>query len=255
MKPDSKIIKMSPNRPNIKLIIKKVNSIESGFLPLVEAINEKKMVNSLIYCSSIKDVSVIYSFLTAEVSQANMFIEMFHSETEEKNKTDIIKKITSKDESFIIIATSALGMGIDICSCHCVIIYGLPYNMVDLWQQIGRVGRDGSTAEAIFLYRGHQMKSSDVDVKNLYTSATCRRMTALTPFLTKSELLLVKSSTGKHTCCDICTKQCDCNNCVSNPVETLYIDSEVGSDDSSSSSSGTISYEQDIGDFSEQEDM
>jgi hypothetical protein len=59
-------------------------------------------------------------------------------------------------------------------------------------------------------------------------------MTALTPFLTKSELLLVKSSTGKYTCCDICTEQCDCNNCVSNLVETLYTDSEVGSDDSSS---------------------
>lgn len=52
---------------------------------------------------------------------------------------EIIQKVRAGKCEYIVIATSALGMGIDIRNCYSVIVYGTPYTMVDLWQQIGRV--------------------------------------------------------------------------------------------------------------------
>ena len=41
----------------------------------------------------------------------------------------------------VVICTSALGMGIDVSKCSNVILFGLPQNIVDIVQGIGRIGR------------------------------------------------------------------------------------------------------------------
>ncbi|XP_062610828.1 uncharacterized protein LOC134272635 [Saccostrea cucullata] len=105
----SVILEICPDKPNIKLCVKKVDN----------------------------DIaSAMYWLVSAELDKKNQ-IEMFHSETPSVKKKYIIEELAkSESELRVIIATSALGMGIDISSCHSVILYGPPTSIVDFVQEL-----------------------------------------------------------------------------------------------------------------------
>ncbi|VDI50412.1 Hypothetical predicted protein [Mytilus galloprovincialis] len=49
----------------------------------------------------------------------------------------------------IVFATTALGMGFDVVACHIIILYGSPRSILDLVQEIGRLGRENSNSRNI----------------------------------------------------------------------------------------------------------
>ncbi|XP_062613037.1 uncharacterized protein LOC134274817 [Saccostrea cucullata] len=134
-----------------------------------------------------------------------------------------VKLCVSKDPSSkwnLIIATNALGMGIDVKDCHSLILFGAPRLIVDLLQEIGRVGRDQQPSLALLLHHGHHLSHVETEVKEFYKAATCRRQMLMTNFLSESEMNLVKVQSGNHTCCDLCMKDCSCLNCT----DMLYLE-------------------------------
>jgi len=54
----------------------------------------------------------------------------------------------------IVIATSALGMVVDLKGLHRVINYVPPNNIDSYVQALGRAGRDGTIPEALLLFHG-----------------------------------------------------------------------------------------------------
>lgn len=52
----------------------------------------------------------------------------------------------------IIVATSALSMGVDIQNVDLVIHYNMPMSLADYYQMAGRAGREGQHARSILLY-------------------------------------------------------------------------------------------------------
>lgn len=51
----------------------------------------------------------------------------------------------------VVVATSALGMGVDIPDVRCVVHVDWPFSMLDYAQESGRAGRDGLRSEAILI--------------------------------------------------------------------------------------------------------
>ncbi|XP_063436327.1 uncharacterized protein LOC134717764 [Mytilus trossulus] len=163
---------------------------------------------------------------------------MFHSETPEEKLQTIINKLKGgNSELRIILATSALGMGIDICNCNSCILYGAPSSVVDLIQEVGRIDRNWDEAVALLLFNKYHLQQMESNVKRMNKTNTCVRLSIMEDFLIKTELAIVHS--GTHTCCDICEKECTCGQCNKVMIEQFF-HGIVDNEGTSSSSSDTV---------------
>ncbi|XP_062586322.1 putative ATP-dependent DNA helicase Q1 [Saccostrea cucullata] len=239
--PNTVQIVMSPNKSNIKYSAFKIPSdIEIAMSWMVDGIKQLliEFPKTLLYCTSINDVSKLYTYLIKELdSSSHSHIEMFHSETPLTKKTEIVNCLSDRNDTSntrVIICTSALGMGIDVSNCSNVILFGLPENLVDLVQEIGRIGRSGDPSVALILFNTYHLRKLSKTMKDL-CSDTCRRMTIMKHFLSETDLNELKKETGKHTCCDVCDKICSCGNCEYLSLEKLFDQSLISNSDNSQS--------------------
>ena len=248
---DTTTVSMSPNKPNIKLAVKKIdNHVESAMYWLIDGLSHLKETfpRTLIYCNSISDASKLYNYVVGEIDECTKFVDMFHSETPEENKELIISALREKDsEKRVIFATSALGMGIDVVDCNSIVLYGPPRTVVDLVQLVGRVGRDGGQSIALVLHNSHNIRSVDKDMKKLISCKTCRRTELMGNFLSETDLLELCNMTGLHTCCDLCEDLCCCGQCKVKLFSNQWIND-------SDSDSDTIDYE-DVTDQPDEHDI
>lgn len=51
----------------------------------------------------------------------------------------------------VVVGTDAFGLGIDLTFQRCI-LYGLPSNLENYWQKVGRVGRDNRSASAVLYW-------------------------------------------------------------------------------------------------------
>ncbi|RYO26416.1 hypothetical protein AA0113_g12493 [Alternaria arborescens] len=61
----------------------------------------------------------------------------------------------------VIVATSALGMGVDIPDVRCIIHIDWPFTMLDYAQESGRAGRDGLRSEAVLIVQDGKQRTDD----------------------------------------------------------------------------------------------
>ncbi|CAG2186712.1 recQ [Mytilus edulis] len=181
-------IRISPNKSNVKLVVNKIlNTVEMAMCWLVGGLCDKALPETMIYCTSIKDAANMYAYISTVIPNCKE-VQMFHSETSSDSKKRIMKCLEDPSSSIkVVIATSALGIGIDIIGFYIVIIYGAPKTIVDLIQEIGRVGRDGKEAVAL-LHNSYHLRDVETEVKDLFKANECRRISLLEPFLSKTEL-------------------------------------------------------------------
>jgi superfamily II DNA helicase RecQ len=90
-----------------------------------------------------------------------------------------------------------------------VINFGVPENMEDYVQAIGRGDRDGSNVVGIMYYRSYHLARCDPTMRTFVKNKTsCRHDEVVKNFGEKS-----KKPSILHQCCDICSEKCDCGSC------------------------------------------
>lgn len=82
-------------------------------------------------------------------------------------KSSVLEEFSGRKQR-VIVATSALGMGIDIADSRCIIHVDWPLSVMDYAQESGRVGRDGGKSEAVVIaqerrQRGAQDKQGEAE--------------------------------------------------------------------------------------------
>lgn len=96
-------------------------------------------------------LSPVHKYTEAQSKEA---IVAFHRDLAEDDKERIISKFSNADSRIrLLLATEAIGIGVDILDVRRVVLNVLPmeYDPAIPWQRVGRVGRDGKSSEMIIL--------------------------------------------------------------------------------------------------------
>ena len=132
------------DRKNLSLnVMSGVNRFEK----ILAFIKKRPGESGIIYCLSRKSTEEISEKLRANGIDAKFYHAGMTSDERTKVQTSFIN-----DNTKIICATIAFGMGIDKSNVRYVVHYNMPKNIEGYYQEIGRAGRDGLKSDTIMFY-------------------------------------------------------------------------------------------------------
>ena len=147
------------DRPNLFFSVLRPDSKPKS---LVRLVKERTGKTGIIYCSTRKRVEEVCASLCAKGFSATRYHAGLSDDERRKNQDDFVY-----DRKRIMVATNAIGMGIDKSDVRYVIHYNMPKNLESYYQEAGRAGRDGEDADCILLF-GQQ----DIDTAHWFIENT-----------------------------------------------------------------------------------
>lgn len=135
------------NRQNLSLSVKTGMREKEKLEEIIYFIRERSTESGIIYCMSRKITEKV-----AEVLNVNGIPAKYYHAGMSANDRSQVQEEFSKDETPIICATIAFGMGIDKSNVRWIMHYNLPKNIEGYYQEIGRAGRDGLPSDTILYY-------------------------------------------------------------------------------------------------------
>lgn len=139
-----KIFIASFDRPNLSL---SVLPGQRKLQQLLEFIKLRPNQSGIIYCLSRKSTEKVAEKLNA----AGIKAAYYHAGMDSAERSKVQEEFIN-DNVPVVCATIAFGMGIDKSNVRWVIHYNMPKNIEGYYQEIGRSGRDGASADTLLFY-------------------------------------------------------------------------------------------------------
>ena len=132
------------DRPNLRYEVVQGGKKGGELLKLLQSRNNQ---SGIIYCSTRKKVENVCEELCEHGIPATRYHAGLPEEERRRNQEDFVF-----DRKPVMVATNAFGMGIDKSNVRYVIHYNMPQSLEAYYQEAGRAGRDGASADCILLY-------------------------------------------------------------------------------------------------------
>lgn len=189
--------------------------IEEDKLELVkDIIREREGEAGIIYCATRKEVDGLYYYL----KDLGYDVLKYHGGLKDSEK-EFYQDEFLNENSNVMIATNAFGMGIDKSNIRYIIHFTIPKNIEGYYQEIGRAGRDGFSAKCYLffnradirtleylIYTTVQLNRKEIEIKKLQQIIDfCETKECLRAFILRYF--------GEQNIREYCT---NCSNCLSN---------------------------------------
>ncbi|MEO1485082.1 MAG: ATP-dependent DNA helicase RecQ [Bacteroidota bacterium] len=140
----AQIFKDSFKRGNIALRVKRTEDKRYHLKALLAQTSQ----SAIVYVRSRRLAQQLQSYLSSQGIEA----AFFHGGLPRHEKTNRLKD-WMQNKVPIMVATNAFGMGVDKADVGLVIHYQIPDSLESYFQEVGRAGRNGESAEAYLLYQ------------------------------------------------------------------------------------------------------
>lgn len=114
---------------------------------LIQSLKQTPKGRVIIYCGTRKVTEEVCTYLQSQFTGVDYYHAGMSSEQRSRTQAEY-----EKNQTRILVATNAFGMGIDHPDVRLVVHYQMPANIDSLYQEMGRAGRDGKESTCLLLY-------------------------------------------------------------------------------------------------------
>ena len=220
---DCEVRAYPPDRDNICIEIARRSSLslERDLSWLMSGLRIKRNAypKTVIYARSINCVTDVYAWLLENLQQEayvnnQRMVAMYHAHLSEDMLHSTMADFRKPESTVrVIVSTVAFGVGIEIPDIRQVVHWGRLSSLMTYWQEVGRAGRDGASARAVW-YATSAAAGNDAVLKRLYSDTACLRLSILNGFvIADMDVSRLQQLESRQPCRQQC-HQCVCSLCV-----------------------------------------
>lgn len=207
---NAKIFEESLYRSNLIFMKRKTPSRKDQQKELKRCIKKHHKHTTIVFCNTKSAVENVAKYLEELYPDE---VVAYHSRKKNQEKAIL------SGEKHIVVATSALAMGVDVRNVDLVIHFNMPLSIADYYQMSGRAGREGQKARGILLYNADDYYTAQALIGDIEDKDTKRqaqsRLDEMKKFCEDNDHCMVQAmlhalgntSIGKCRYCTNCQKE------------------------------------------------